>query len=88
MKEDESGVCTSISDTPYIKINNQFYSSYTNVAWDYRLGTYNQSIIKGFHNTSTYYADGRKVVKDSPVTYTTTGIDIEELTMSMLFRVS
>ena len=89
MKSDESGVCTSTSDTPYIEINGQAYTSYTGCTWDYRLGTYNQTVIDGFHNTNTLYADGRKIVKGTPVTYTTTGIGIEgfeaQLTCPTLF---
>ena len=89
MKSDESGVCTSTSDTPYIEINGQAYTSYTGCTWDYRLGTYNQTVIDGFHNTNTLYTDGRKIVKGTPVTYTTTGIGIEgfeaQLTCPTLF---
>ena len=83
MKSDESGVCTSTSDTPYIEINGQAYTNYTNCTWDYRLGTYNQTVIDGFHNTSTYYEDGRKITKGTQLTYTTTGTDIEEVELQL-----
>ena len=79
MKADGSGVCTSTSDTPDIELNGQAYSSYQNVEWDYRLGEWNQSIIEGFHGTSTFVADGRKVSNGTPITVTTTGTDLTTL---------
>ncbi len=90
MKSDETGVCSSTSDTPYILINGQTYNSFADISWDYRLGTRHQSVIDGFHNTSTSYSDGRKIVNGSPVTYTMTGNNIEEfviqLTSPQLFQ--
>ena len=85
VKEDESGVCTSTSDTPYILINGQAFSNYKNTTWDYRLGTFDQTVIDGFHRTSLSYADGRKVAfgYGNPTTYTTTGTDVEEITVQL-----
>jgi len=76
MKSDGSGVCAATTDTPDVEINGQAYSTYENCTWDYRLGEWDQTIIAGFHGTKTYYSDGRKVANGTPITYTTTGIDI------------
>uniref|UniRef100_A0A6M3KHK9 Putative pectate lyase n=1 Tax=viral metagenome TaxID=1070528 RepID=A0A6M3KHK9_9ZZZZ len=90
MKEDETGICTSINNMPYVKINNQFLSTYEGASWDYRLGTQTQSTIDGFHNTNVFYYDGSRLVKDTGYVYTTSGTDIDEaeiqLSCSSLFR--
>ena len=84
MKSDLSGVCTSIANLPYIKINGQLLENFEGVQWNYRTGTNDQSIIPGFHKTSTYYADGRKISYGSPVEYTTTGLDIEDIGIHLM----
>ena len=83
MKYDETGVCSSTSDDPAIEINGQPFNNYENCTFDYRLGTWNQSVIDGFHGTKTFYSDGRKVTKGTPVTYTTTGTDITDLEIQL-----
>jgi len=83
MKSDGSGVCTATTDTPDVEINGQAYSNYENCTWDYRLGEWDQTIIAGFHGTKTFYSDGRKISNGSPVTYTTTGTDVESLEIQL-----
>jgi len=75
-------------DSPDVEINGQPFRYFENMTWDYRLGTYNQTVIDGFHETQTFYGDGRKI--EAPITYTTTGIDIDafevQLTCPLLYQ--
>ena len=91
MKADETGVCTSKNDIPYILINGQPLENFHDVSWDYRLGTWNQSVIDHFHETTTYYSENRQIIKGTPVTYTGTGAGIEafevQLTAPGLFKI-
>jgi len=87
MKEDETGVCTSIIDAPYILINDNLMSNlYTGDPtygyawyWDYRLGEDVQSLIPGFLDTKMYYDMGSPEVSvaGGAITYTTDGDDIQ-----------
>lgn len=63
-KKDDSGVCTSTSDDPWIKLDNSFISDLPGVEWDYRLGTLDQSVIKGFQRLSTNYVENSKLIWD------------------------
>lgn len=84
MKEDESETITGAKDYPWIKINNEFLSRYKGVSYDYRLGTQHQSSMRGWHTSSTFYSDNRQVVKGSPITYTTTGVDIDQFEVHLM----
>lgn len=73
---------------PDIEINGQGFRYFENISWNYRAGTYNQTVIDEFHETKTYFGDGRKV--ESPATYTTTGTSIDgfevQLTCPLLYK--
>uniref|UniRef100_A0A6M3IVS2 Putative tail protein n=1 Tax=viral metagenome TaxID=1070528 RepID=A0A6M3IVS2_9ZZZZ len=81
-------VATSyLFDSPDIEINGQPFMYFENTSWQYRLGTYDQSIIDEFHETQTYYGDGRKA--ENVVIYTSSGITIDgfevQITCPLLF---
>ena len=79
MKSDGSGVCTANTDAPDITVNGQALANYSSdVWWDYRLGTNNQTSIPGFNYTHTYYNDGRKVTTTG-IYYTTSTTNCNEL---------
>jgi hypothetical protein len=58
-KEDDTGVCTSSSDDPWIKLDGNFLSNLVGASWDYRLGTVGQSPIQGFNFLSSNYVDNQ-----------------------------
>jgi len=84
LKEDESGVISSNADYPWIKINGEFLSRYQGVLYDYRLGTQHQTAMPGFHNISTFYSDSQRIMYGTPVTYTTTGTDIDQFEVQLM----
>jgi hypothetical protein len=63
-KRDDTGVCTSTSDAPWIKIDNSFLSDLPDVGWDYRLGKLDQTVIPGFHQLSSNYVENTKLLWD------------------------
>ena len=92
MNSDLNAIAISPNTIPAIRINGQPYENYYDIAWEDKKGTNTQSAISGFYNLTTYYPDKRKIVYDSPVTYTTTGTDLEEfgvlLISPSLFRIN
>lgn len=86
MKQDLSGTVgdENGSEIPYILINGQPISNFKDVNYTYRLGTPNQTVMNGFHDTRTFFDDGRKVVKGSPVVYTTTGENLNGFELQMI----
>ncbi len=58
MKKDLSGVCTALTDIPYILINDNPIDNFTGVTWDYRLGTQDQAHIDGFGHICQTYSTG------------------------------
>lgn len=72
MKADGSGVCTSNSQTPLVYINDNLFSNFSGVTWDYRLGTDNQTVINGFDNIEHVHTDGSfQLDYGTPYTYQT-----------------
>jgi predicted phage tail protein len=85
MKQDLSGVCSSVSDDPYILINDNFLSNFQGVSWDYRLGTQDQDPIAGFHEVKSTYGTGGTKITSSGFIHTTVDSDIEAF--ELRFRV-
>lgn len=85
MKEDLSGTLSEEEggEIPYILVNGQPFSNFEDFNYTYRLGTPNQGIMNGFGDTKTFFSDGRKIVRDTPVVYTTTGVDINGFTLQL-----
>lgn len=74
-----------LSDIYDIKLNNQLLSNYHDVELYTRLGTLNQDIIPNFGDTTVEYALSIKVVKSSPVVYTTTGNNFDKVIIEVSF---
>lgn len=76
-------------DAPDIEINDQKFIYFENSVWDYRTGTYDQSVIDGFHATRTFFNDGRKV-ESSEIVYTSTGTSLDafevQITCPLLYQ--
>ena len=85
LKADGSGVCASISDTPLIYINDNLFSNFQGIAWDYRLGTESQAPINGFDDIKHVYNAGPFEI-DFGVDYLYTTVDLDIEAYEVRFR--
>jgi len=95
--EDQTGLVATIpsaledvdTQTPYIKINDQFVSDFEDCYWAGKVGTNTQTSIKGFRDvkTSNTYSHPVPALRDNPAdNWTllyTTGTDIDQFTVKL-----
>ena len=69
-------------DAPDVELNGMPFRYFENITWNYRLGTYNQTVIPGFNQTQTFYDDGRKI-ETAAITYVSTGVLLDGFEVQM-----
>jgi len=62
MKQDGTGVCESLGDIPDILINDQPLGNFRSIEWDWRPGTYTQTVMDYFDKVYLYETWGARIV--------------------------
>lgn len=64
-------------DLPHIYINDNLYSNYQDIVFDWRPGAQDQTMIPGFGNIAQTYSMGGILLTTTPYVYTTVDSDVE-----------